>query len=77
MSRVFQDENFITWEAFASSGKFGFPDGPQVVFNCLTDRSVRPRAVRMAGDEADAQRKLENANDSDLLELFRRAETLQ
>jgi hypothetical protein len=77
MSRVFQDENFIEWEAFASSGKFGFPDGPLVVFNCLTDRTMRPRVVRMAGDEADAQRKLENANEGDLLELFRRAETLQ
>ena len=77
MSREFQDDNFVLWEAFASTGKFGFPDGPLVVFNCLTDRTVRPRYVRLAGDEADAQRKLEKASDADLVGLLARAEALR
>ena len=77
MSREFLDENFVEWEAFASTGKFGFPDGPLIVFNCLSDRTIRPRVVRMAGAEVDAQRKLEQSSVQDLLALFNRAETLQ
>jgi hypothetical protein len=77
MSRTFQDEDLVEWEAFASTGKHGFPDGPLIVFNCMTDRTVRPRVVRMAGDETDAQRKLEIASEKDLLDLLNRAEALK
>ena len=76
MSREFQDQNFITWEAYATTGKHGFPDGPLVVFNPISVRTLPPRYVRMAGEEVDAQRKLEKITDEDLRQLFSQSSEL-
>ncbi|HET9985526.1 MAG TPA: hypothetical protein VFQ38_18130 [Longimicrobiales bacterium] len=76
MSRTFQDENFYLWEAFPSTGAFGYPDGPSVVFNCLTNRMLRPRYVEMPGSEPEAERALNGLSEPELLELLRKARPL-
>lgn len=56
MSRVFTDANLMTWEAYSSGGKFGLPDNPLLVFNCLSDPGSPPRFVVYEGaDTADAE----------------------
>ena len=74
MSRTFQDQNFLTWEAFPTGGPFGFADKPFIVFNCLSNRMLRPRYVSTIGDEADAERKLSLASNEELRHLFERSE---
>lgn len=55
MSQTFTDENLVTWEAFASGGRFGLAVRPKVVFHCVSDPARRPRFVQLPGDEADAE----------------------
>jgi hypothetical protein len=55
MSQTFTDENLVTWEAFASGGRFGLAVRPRVVFHCVSDPARRPRFVQVAGDEANAE----------------------
>jgi hypothetical protein len=55
MSQTFTDENLMTWEAFASGGRFGLSIRPRVVFHCMSDQSLPPRFVEVQGDEADAE----------------------
>ena len=74
MSRTFLDENLLTWEAYPTGGPFGFSDRPFIVFNCLSNRMLRPRYVSTVGDEADAERTVELASDQQLREMFRRSQ---
>jgi hypothetical protein len=76
MSRTFQDENFLVWEAFTSAGAFGDPEAPHVVFNCLSNRTMRPRVVELEGEEEDAQRTVQTVPEAELLRLFRYARPL-
>ena len=55
MSRTFVDNDLLQWEAYASGGKFGLPDRPKIVFNCLSMHDRRARYVLFTGDEADAE----------------------
>ena len=55
MARVFTDGEFRTWEAYASGGKFGLPERPKIIFNCLSDQDRRARYVRFEGNQADAE----------------------
>ena len=71
MSRVFTDENLMTWEAYASGGKWGLPDRPKIVFQCLSDPDRRARYVLHEGDEADAQEVVHEAERDRLLEMLR------
>ncbi len=77
MSRTFQDENFLVWEAFASTGDFGYPEAPQVVFNCLSNKTIRPRYVKLEGWEPEAQRTLQSVSNDELLKLFQTARPLE
>ncbi len=77
MSRTFQDENFLIWEAFASAGPFGYPEAANVVFNCLSNKTIRPRYVELKAAEPEAQRQLESIPDLDLLHLFQSARPLE
>lgn len=76
MSRTFQDHNFLTWDAFASTGKQGFTNDPHIVFNCMTVPASRPRWVKVSGDEGSAQGMLMNASHEDVLAMFERSEEL-
>lgn len=73
MSRKFQDNNFLTWDAFASTGKQGFTNDPHIVFQCSTKPESRPRWIKVSGDEASAQGMLMNASNEEVLALFDRS----
>jgi hypothetical protein len=76
MSRTFVDENLLSWEVYASGGKFGLPDDPKVVFHCLSDRSQRARFVRYGDDNAQAEQAIHAFPDDKLREMLRSAELL-
>jgi hypothetical protein len=70
MSRVFTDDDLVTWEAYASGGKFGLPEQPKIVFNCLSDPNRRPRFVIHDGQNAEAQEAVKRADDDLLREML-------
>jgi hypothetical protein len=76
MSRTFQDENFLVWEAYPSAAKFGFSQDPFLVFQCITDRGLRPRSLQVTGDAADAERLVVRASPAELLALLRQSKTV-
>lgn len=69
MSRTLTDNNMLTWEAYASGG----PERSHIIFNCLSNRMLRPRFVVTDGDEADAQRVVFEASTEQLQEMLRRS----
>ncbi|MGH7445143.1 MAG: hypothetical protein ACREKM_09715 [Longimicrobiales bacterium] len=70
MSRSFQDNNFLVWEAFPSGGRFGFDDDVNIIFHCVTDRRLRPRFVQTEDDSADAEQQIQRATAAELLALL-------
>ena len=70
MSRTFQDENFLVWEAFPSGGPFGFDEDVKIIFHCITDRRMRPRFVATDDDSADAEQNIQRASAAELLALL-------
>jgi hypothetical protein len=73
MSRTFQDRNFLVWEVYPSGGKHGFSEHPHLIFHCLTSRDLRPRSAQLGADEAAAERRVNLASNSELLELLENA----
>jgi len=71
MSRVFVDENLMTWEAYSSGGRFGLPQQPKIVFNCLSDPQVRARFVVHDGTEVDAEEAVHDVPEERLKEMLR------
>jgi hypothetical protein len=55
MARVFVDEDLLSWEAYASTGRYSLPERPRIVFNCLSDPNRPARYVVHSGDNADAE----------------------
>lgn len=76
MSQTFTDEDLRTWEVFASGGRFGLAIRPRVIFHCVSDRSLRPRFVQLAGDEADAEEAVHESGVEGLRKLLREAREL-
>ncbi|HEX2207677.1 MAG TPA: hypothetical protein VHG93_08330 [Longimicrobium sp.] len=76
MSQTFTDENLLTWEAFASGGRFGLSIRPKVIFHCLSDRSLRARFVEVQGDEADAEELIHESRTARLRELLKHSKEL-
>lgn len=76
MSRTFQDHDFMVWEAFPSSGRHGMSERAHIVFHCLTSRALRPRYLNSGGDEADAQRRMVEASDAELLTMLEQADEI-
>ena len=77
MSQTFTDEELLTWEAFASGGRFGLSIRPKVIFHCLSDQSRRPRAVEVQGDEADAEEMIHESQTDRLRELLKQSKELE
>ncbi|HEV2149182.1 MAG TPA: hypothetical protein VGR37_17375 [Longimicrobiaceae bacterium] len=71
MSRVFVDDDLLTWEAYASGGRFGLPEHPRIVFHCLSDPAVRARFVVHEGDEADAEETVHEVPEDRLKEMLK------
>ncbi|HEX8362394.1 MAG TPA: hypothetical protein VF613_19905 [Longimicrobium sp.] len=78
MSVTFTDDELITWEAYASGGRFGLPTRPKVVFNCLSDPGRRPRYVEFSGgDEAKAEELVHEYSDATLKQMLRESRELE
>ncbi len=77
MSRVFLDENLLSWEAYASGGKFGLPEQPKIVFHCLSEPFRRARYVRHDGDNAQAEEVVHNLPEDRLREMLRESRELE
>ena len=69
MSKTIVDKNMLTWEVYPSGGA----DRSHIVFNCLSNRMLRPRFVVASGDEADAERAVLEASNDQLQEMLSRS----
>ncbi len=77
MRRTFYDEDFLEWEAYVSGGQPRSEAAARLYFLCLTEPSRRARYVKEeSGSTAAAERKLQELDDSSLLELLHRAAPL-
>jgi hypothetical protein len=74
MSRTFLDDSMLTWEVYPSGGAFEAAEHPFVVFNCLSNRMLRPRYVKGGEGGADAARTLTTASSAQLRALFAQSE---
>lgn len=70
MSKTFADKDLLIWEAFPSGGAHGFSENPHIIFNCLTNRMMRPRVIDYQGDEASAEGCVSDASPAELLKMF-------
>ncbi len=76
MSRLITDGDLMTWEVFASSGPYGYPIKPKIVFLCLSDPDRRSRYVVHDGDNADAERAIHSLGEGDLVALLKESTDL-
>jgi hypothetical protein len=76
MAREFQDGEFQTWEAFASTGEHGFTADAWIVFRCRTDPTRRPRYVVIDGDKPDAEARVIDLPLGELRSLLNEAQFL-
>ena len=77
MAKTVVDHGLKSWEAFASTGPYGYADHSVVVFNCTSDSGERPRAFAVAGDKSDAESKVATASRNELLEMLAGAQPLE
>ena len=75
--RCCQEKRRRIWEAYSTGGRFGFPDKPFIVFNCLTDPTLRARSIEIGGFEADAERKVQESSKAELLALFEKSQAIR
>ena len=76
MGRMIQDDDFRTWEAFATTGDYGFPRPARIVFRCRDDPAERSRVVTIEGDKSDAEARLRSLEDGELEEMLADAPVL-
>ncbi|HEX2093456.1 MAG TPA: hypothetical protein VHG28_13710 [Longimicrobiaceae bacterium] len=76
MSRVFVDDDLLTWEAYASGGRFGLAEQPKIIFHCLSDPQLRARFIVHQGDEADAEETVHDVPEERLKEMLKSSREL-
>lgn len=76
MARMIQDQDLLLWEAYASAGDFGFPEGSRLIFHCLSDPARRARELEREGDLSDVAGEVRTLSDSELLALLEQTEPL-
>ncbi len=74
--RTIQDDSFRTWEAYATTGDYGFSDPARIVFRCLADPDERARAVTIDGDKSDAEAQVRSLSADELRELMESSEVV-
>ena len=67
---MFIDADLISWEAYASTGRFSLPDDGRIVFLCVTQPNRRPRTVLIPGDAVAAGAAVDSVSDQRLRELL-------
>ncbi|CAN5812626.1 hypothetical protein BH23GEM6_BH23GEM6_17790 [soil metagenome] len=70
MSRIFTDSDLLTWEAYASAGKWGLPNQPKIVFNCVSDPSTAARYMTFDGHNGEAEDAVHQAGGDRLREML-------
>ncbi len=73
--KTFSDRDLRVWEAYPSD--CGIKDEPHIVFNCLSNRMVRPRELDFGGDEAEAEGVVQGASETELLQMLDRSQELR
>jgi hypothetical protein len=76
MTRIIQDHDLLLWEAYASTGDFGYPQQARIVFHCLTNPGLRARVVEQTGDKSDVENQLATLPENELLGLLAKTEEL-
>lgn len=71
--RTIQDDSFRTWEAYATTGDFGFSRPARIVFRCISDPDERARAVEIQGDKSDAEARVRKLSGAELRGLMDQA----
>lgn len=74
--RTIQDDSFRTWEAYATTGEYGFSNPARIVFRCLTDPDERARTVTIDGDKSDAEARIRSLSGEDLMDLMEVSEVV-
>ena len=77
MTRTIQDPDLEIWEAYASAGDFGFPERSTIVFQCLSDRKRRARALQREEDKAAVEHEISTLSDAELAALLEQATELK
>lgn len=74
--RTIQDDSFRTWEAFATTGDYGFSDPARIIFRCVTDPDERARFVTIDGDKSDAEARIRSLSVDELKDLMAEADVV-
>ena len=74
MARTILDDGLKRWEAFASTGRYGFSPRSQVVFQCTSDPWERPRAFTIDGDKSDAETMVSQCSPKELADMLEGAQ---
>lgn len=74
--RIIQHGGFQRWEAYATTGDFGFSRPARIVFRCLTDPDERARTVVIDGDKSDAEARVKELSEAELKTLLEASEVL-
>ncbi|MGK7313184.1 MAG: hypothetical protein ACN0LA_13175 [Candidatus Longimicrobiales bacterium M2_2A_002] len=81
MTRTFQDNDLLLWEAYATAPRLGRDQadrrGARIMFHCLTDRTRRARVLNQDDDRTGVENRVANAEESELTELLNAAESLE
>lgn len=77
MGRMIQDGDFRQWEAFATTGDYGFSRPARIVFRCRSDADERARVITVEGDKSDAEARLTSVDDDELSEMLARSVVLE
>lgn len=77
MTRRFQDDGLLLWEAYVVAPRSGEGRGARLVFHCLTDRTRRARVLERDEDRSAMEERLTEAEDAELTGLLEVAERLK
>ncbi|MDQ3388355.1 MAG: hypothetical protein M3483_02500 [Gemmatimonadota bacterium] len=77
MSRVFVDDGLLSWEAYASGGRFGVSEDPKIIFHCLSDPARRARFIVHGGDGEEAEERVHSLPEEALKELLLESRELE
>lgn len=80
MTRTFQDNELLLWEAYATAPRLGRDQDERrfarILFHCLTDRTRRARVLEQEDDRTEIESRIADAEESQLIKLLEAARSL-
>lgn len=78
MTRTFQDDDLLLWEAYAAAPRAGEGHGARIMFHCLTDRTRKARVAERDEDRTAtaAEKRITEADDAELVGMLEESEPL-